>query len=219
LTKPVVLIAEELSPATVEALGQYRPPTVTVVYDDQGRLLGEIYEKRRYVVPLEQIPVPVQNAFIASEDANFWNHGGVDYEGILRAVGRNFAKGRKAQGASTITMQVARNFLLSSEKTYERKIREILLSWRIEEAFDKKHILYLYLNQIYLGSGAYGVEAAARTYFGKSVEDITLAEAAILAGLPQRPAFTAPVRRPPPMPSRAPPTPPPFRGSKQLCRP
>ena len=179
---------------TVEALGQYRPPTVTVVYDDQGRLLGEIYEKRRYVVPLEQIPVPVQNAFIASEDANFWNHGGVDYEGILRAVGRNFAKGRKAQGASTITMQVARNFLLTNEKTYARKIKEIILSHRIEEAFDKKHILYLYLNQIYLGSGAYGVEAAARTYFGKHVQELTLSEAAILAGLPQRPSEYSPHR-------------------------
>lgn len=177
---------------TIDELGRYNPPTVTVVYDVKGRTLGEIYEKRRYVTPLDKIPKHVQDAFLAAEDHNFWTHDGVDYEGILRAFGRNAAKGRKAQGASTITMQVARNFLLSSEKTYERKIREILLSWRIEEAFDKKHILYLYLNQIYLGSGAYGVEAAARTYFGKSVEDITLAEAAILAGLPQRPSDYSP---------------------------
>ncbi|MFM2248119.1 MAG: hypothetical protein RL071_4194, partial [Pseudomonadota bacterium] len=177
---------------TIDELGRYNPPTVTVVYDVKGRTLGEIYEKRRYVTPLDTIPKHVQDAFLAAEDHNFWTHDGVDYEGILRAFGRNAAKGRKAQGASTITMQVARNFLLSSEKTYERKIREILLSWRIEEAFDKKHILYLYLNQIYLGSGAYGVEAAARTYFGKSVEDITLAEAAILAGLPQRPSDYSP---------------------------
>lgn len=179
---------------SVEDLGRYEPPTVTVIYDTKGRRLGEIYEKRRYVVPLDEIPDHVQNAFIAAEDANFWTHGGVDYEGILRAIGRNLSKGRKAQGASTITMQVTRNFLLTREKTYERKIREVLLSWRLEETFTKKHILYLYLNEIYLGSGAYGVEAAARTYFDKHVQDLTLGEAAILAGLPQRPSDYSPHR-------------------------
>lgn len=179
---------------TVEALGQYRPPTVTVVYDAKGRLLGEIYEKRRYVVPLEQIPAHQKQAFLAAEDAGFYEHGGVDYMGIVRAVARNAAKGKKAQGASTITQQVARNFLLSNEKTFERKIREVLLAWRIEEAFDKDHILYLYLNQIYLGSGAYGVEAAARVYFGKHVEELDLAEAAMIAGLPQRPSDYSPHR-------------------------
>ena len=179
---------------TIEALGEYEPPTVTEVYDRNGELLGEIYEKRRYVVPLDEMPDHLKDAFIAAEDANFYTHGGVDYEGILRAIGRNLVKGRKAQGASTITMQVARNFLLSNEKTYERKIREILLSRRIEQAFDKDHILYLYLNQIYLGSGAYGVEAASRVYFGKDAKDITLAEAAIIAGLPQRPSDYSPHR-------------------------
>ncbi len=179
---------------TVDTLSTYRPPTVTVIEDRNGRLLGEIYEKRRYVVELDEIPDHLVDAFIAAEDANFWKHGGVDYMGIVRAVGRNLVKGRKAQGASTITQQVARNFLLSSEKTYERKIREILLSQRIEDTFDKEHILYLYLNQIYLGSGAYGVEAAARTYFGKHVGDLTLAESAILAGLPQRPSDYSPHR-------------------------
>lgn len=177
---------------TVELLSRYEPPTVTTVYDRNGALMGEIYEKRRYVRPLDEIPKHVQNAFIGSEDANFWTHDGVDYGGIGRAIGRNLAKGRKAQGASTITQQVARNFLLSSEKTYERKIREILLAWRIEETFEKDHILYLYLNQIYLGSGAYGVEAASRVYFGKSASEISLAEAAILAGLPQRPSDYSP---------------------------
>ncbi|MCK6507615.1 transglycosylase domain-containing protein, partial [Myxococcota bacterium] len=177
---------------TVDALSTYQPPTVTVVYDRDGELLGEIYEKRRYVVPLEQIPKHVQDAFIGAEDANFWVHEGVDYGGILRAIGRNAIRGRKAQGASTITQQVARNFLLSTEKTYERKIREIILAGRIEEVFDKEHILYLYLNQIYLGSGAYGVEAASRVYFDKHVSEITLAEAAILAGLPQRPSDYSP---------------------------
>ncbi len=179
---------------TVEALGRYEPPTVTVVYDAKGRRMGEIYEKRRYVTPLDQIPKHLQDAFIAAEDNNFWTHGGVDYEGIVRALGRNLSRGRKAQGASTITMQVTRNFLLTRDKTYERKIKEILLSWRLEETFTKEHILYLYLNEIYLGSGAYGVEAAARTYFGKHVQDLTLAESAILAGLPQRPSDYSPHR-------------------------
>jgi len=179
---------------TVEALGEYEPPTVTVVYDAKGRILGEIYEKRRYVVPLKQIPEHVTNAFLASEDANFWTHDGIDVGGIFRAIGRNVVKGKKAQGASTITQQVARNFLLTREKTFIRKIREIILAQRVEEAFEKEHILYLYLNQIYLGSGAYGVEAASRTYFDKNVQDITLGEAAILAGLPQRPSDYSPHR-------------------------
>jgi penicillin-binding protein 1A len=179
---------------TVQALGEYDPPTVTVVYDSKGAILGEIYEKRRYVVPLKQIPDHVTNAFLASEDANFWKHDGIDVGGIFRAVLRNVLKGKKAQGASTITQQVARNFLLTREKTFIRKIREIILAQRVEEAFEKEHILYLYLNQIYLGSGAYGVEAAARTYFDKNVEDINLGEAAILAGLPQRPSDYSPHR-------------------------
>ena len=179
---------------TVETLGKYEPPTVTEVYDHNGALLGEIYEKRRYVIPLDEMPQHLKDAFLAAEDANFYEHGGVDYEGILRAIGRNALKGRKAQGASTITMQVARNFLLTRDKTYERKIKEILLSQRIERTFDKDHILYLYLNQIYLGSGAYGVEAASRTYFGKSAKDMTLAEAGIIAGLPQRPSDYSPHR-------------------------
>ncbi len=179
---------------TVAALGDYEPPTVTVVYDSQKRVLGEIYEKRRYVVSLDDIPDHVRNAFLASEDANFWTHDGIDIGGIFRAIFRNLAKGKKAQGASTITQQVARNFLLTREKTFIRKIREVILAQRVEKAFDKEHILYLYLNQIYLGSGAYGVEAAARTYFGKSIGDTSIAEAAILAGLPQRPSDYSPHR-------------------------
>ena len=179
---------------TVEALADYEPPTVTVVNDAKGRVLGEIYEKRRYVVPLEAIPDHVKNAFLAAEDANFWEHDGIDVGGIFRAVIRNVAKGKKAQGASTITQQVARNFLLTREKTFVRKIREVVLAQRVEEAFEKEHILYLYLNQLYLGSGAYGVEAASRTYFDKSVGEITLGEAAILAGLPQRPSDYSPHR-------------------------
>jgi penicillin-binding protein 1A len=179
---------------SVATLETYRPPSVTEVYDHKGKLLGEIYENRRYVRELDTMPQHLKDAFIAAEDANFYTHGGVDYEGILRAIGRNLAKGRKAQGASTITMQVARNFLLTRDKTYERKIKEIILSHRIEDTFDKEHILYLYLNEIYLGSGAYGVESAARTYFDKHVDELTLAESAIIAGLPPAPSRYSPHR-------------------------
>lgn len=179
---------------TVEALGSYRPPTVTVVYDAEHRVLGEIYDQRRYVIPLSEMPDHLKQAFIAAEDAAFYEHRGVDYLGIVRAVIRNTLQGRKAQGASTITQQVARNFLLSNEKTYERKLKEILLARRIEDAFDKDHILYLYLNEIYLGSRAYGVEAAARVYFGKHAAELNLAESAMIAGLPQRPSDYSPHR-------------------------
>lgn len=179
---------------TVETLRGYEPPTVTTLYDQKGEILGEIYEQRRYVRPLDEIPKHVQDAFVAAEDANFWNHGGVDYMGIIRAVLRNAAAGRKAQGASTITQQVAKNFLLTRDKALERKIKEAILSWRIEAAYTKEHILYLYLNEIFLGSQAYGVEAASRTFFGKSVDQVTVAEAAILAGLPPRPSDYGPHR-------------------------
>ncbi|MFT4623567.1 MAG: penicillin-binding protein 1A [Myxococcota bacterium] len=179
---------------TVEALRGYEPPTVTVVRDRNGVILGEIFDQRRYVVPLDEIPKHVQFAFLAAEDANFWNHGGVDYLGITRAMISNLQQGRMAQGASTITQQVARNFLLTRDKKLERKIKEIILSWRVEESYTKEHILYLYLNEIFLGSHAYGVEAASQAYFGKSVRDATIAEAAILAGLPQRPSDYSPHR-------------------------
>ncbi|NCG21637.1 MAG: hypothetical protein GWP91_21695 [Rhodobacterales bacterium] len=179
---------------TIEALRAYEPPTVTVVTDANGEILGEIFEQRRYVLPVEEIPDHVKNAFLAAEDASFYEHGGVDFLGILRAIGRNAAKGRMAQGASTITQQVARNFLLTRDKKIERKIKEAILSWRIEDAYTKDHILYLYLNEIFLGSQAYGVEAASRAYYGKSVRDISVAEAAILAGLPQRPSDYSPHR-------------------------
>ncbi len=181
---------------SVEVLGAYRPPTVSVVYDEKGELMGEIYEKRRYVVDLAAMPPHLTQAFISAEDASYYEHGGIDYMGIVRAVGRNALAGKRAQGASTITQQVARNFLLTNEKTFARKIKEALLAWRIEETFDKEHILYLYLNQIYLGSGAYGVEAASRVYFDKHVGELTLAQASMLAGLPQRPSDYSPHRHP-----------------------
>ena len=179
-------LAEELP--SVETLRAYQPATVTNVYAKDGTLLGEIYEKRRYVLPLKEIPKHVQDAFVAAEDGNFWTHGGIDYWSIARALWANLNSGRKSQGGSTITQQIAKNFLLTADKNFERKAKEAILSRRIEEAYSKEHILYLYLNEIFLGSQAYGVEAAARTFFGKHIKDVTLGEAAILAGLPPRPS-------------------------------
>lgn len=179
-------IADQLP--SVDTLRAYQPATVTMVYAKDGTLLGEIYEERRYVTPLEKIPKHVQDAFVAAEDGNFWTHSGISYTSIARALWANLSSGRKTQGGSTITQQVAKNFLLTSDKNYERKAKEAVLSWRIEEAYSKEHILFLYLNEIFFGSQAYGVEAAARTFFGKHIEDVTLGEAAILAGLPPRPS-------------------------------
>jgi len=177
---------------SVDALQQYEPHTVTEVYDRNGVLMGELYEQRRYVTPLEDIPPVVQNAFIAAEDAKFRDHGGVDYIGLVRAVINEATGGEKRQGASTITMQVTRNFLLTRDKTYERKIKEIILAQRIESVYDKDRILWLYLNELYLGSGAYGVEAAARVYFGKHANELTAAEAALVAGLAPAPSAYSP---------------------------
>ena len=177
---------------TTEALQNYAPPTVTEVYDHKGVLMGEIYEQRRYVLPLDDIPMHMQNAFIAAEDSGFWDHAGIDYVGLIRAILNEILGGKKSQGASTITMQVTRNFLLTRQKTYERKIKEIILSQRLEEAYTKEHILFLYLNEIYLGSGAYGVESASRVYFGKHVSEISIAEAALIAGLAPAPSKYTP---------------------------
>jgi penicillin-binding protein 1A len=156
--------------------------------------MGELYEQRRYVVPLDGIPKHVRDAIIYAEDAKFYEHDGVDYAGLARATFNEVTGGEKRQGASTITMQVTRNFLLTRDKTYERKIKEILLAQRIESVYDKDRILWLYLNELYLGSGAYGVEAAARVYFGKRVGDLSVAEAALIAGLAPAPSTYSPHR-------------------------
>lgn len=177
---------------SIDTLRAYHPATVTVVTDRNGEVLGEIFEQRRYVVPLDDIPAHVQQAFLSAEDAGFYSHGGVDYVGIIGALWRAAKAGGIEGGASTITMQVTRNFLLTRDKKLERKIKEIILTWRIEDAYTKDHILFLYLNEIYLGSQSYGVEAASRAYYGKHVQDVTIAEAAILAGLPQRPSDYSP---------------------------
>ena len=180
---------------SVESLKNYRPKTVSYFYSDDGRVIGEFSHEYRLVVPLTHIPGRVINAFLAAEDANFYSHPGVDLAGIARAFIKNTVEGRIVQGASTITMQVTRSFLLSPEKTYDRKIREAILSYRLEQKFSKEEILYLYLNQIYLGHGAYGVEAAARTYFGKHASQLNLAEAAMIAGLAKAPSNYSPYYR------------------------
>jgi penicillin-binding protein 1A len=178
----------------VDKLAQYRPPVATQVLADDGTVVGEFYFEKRYLVPIAQIPAVVRNAFIAAEDDGFYHHGGVDPLSIVRAFINNAVAGGKVQGGSTITQQVVKSLLLSPRKSYERKIKEMFLALRLEQQLSKDDILYLYLNHIYLGSGAYGVGAAAQEYFGKKVEDLTLAEAALLAGLPQAPSRYSPFK-------------------------
>ncbi len=181
---------------SVDTLKSYTPPTVTYVFSDDSRVIGEYYHERRFVVPLERIPKVVQEAFLAVEDAAFYQHRGINPKAIVRAALANFRSGETSQGGSTITQQVVKTFLLSSERTYTRKFKEMILALRLERNFSKEYILYLYLNQIYLGRGAYGVEAAARTYYAKSVSDLTLAEAAQLAGIIRSPNGSNPVNNP-----------------------
>ncbi len=167
----------------IPELKQYQPKTVSVFYADDGTVIGIFYKERRFVVDLDEIPPHVVNAFIASEDARFYDHNGVDWRAMGRALVRNLKALRFVEGGSTITMQVTRAFLLTSEKSIPRKIKEILLATRLEELWGKKRILNVYLNEIYLGEACYGVEAAARNYFNKPVARLTIAEAAVLAGL------------------------------------
>src|SRR5271169_6831017 len=182
-----------------QQLAHYQPPIMTRVQAGDGRLLAEYATERRIFVPIQAIPKPVINAFLSAEDKNFYNHHGVEPVSILRAaitdVSR-FRANRRPVGASTITQQVAKNMLLSNEISIERKVKEILLATRIEAALPKERILELYLNEIYLGSGAYGVAAAAQTYFDKSLDELTLGEAAFLAGLPKAPNHYNPARVP-----------------------
>jgi len=179
----------------LSGLSDYRPKLPLRVFSADGVLLGEFGEERRNFVPISQIPKVMRDAVLAIEDARFYDHGGVDFKGLLRAVRANLGEAR-GQGASTITMQVARNFYLSSERTYTRKIYEILLTLKIESQLTKDEILELYMNQIYLGQRAYGFASAAEIYFGKSLSDITVAEAAMLAGLPKAPSSFNPVANP-----------------------
>jgi len=180
----------------INTLDDYRPATVTSVFSDDGRKIGEFYKERRIVIPLAQMPKNLINAFVAAEDSRFRTHPGIDIQSIIRASLKNFQAGSVVQGGSTITQQVTKSFLLTPEKTFKRKIKEAMLAYRIEKKFTKDEILYLYLNQIYLGHGAYGVEAASENYFGKHTQDLSLAECAMLAGLPQAPSRYSPFRFP-----------------------
>ncbi len=179
-----------------QKIADYRPPVSSLVFDRQGRLIAEFHTEQRRLLPIEEIPRHVQVAFVAAEDGKFYEHEGFDFVAILRAALANLREGGIAQGASTITQQTVKSLLLSSEKTYERKLKEIVLSWRLEQQLTKDEILYLYLNQIYFGNGAYGVGQAARSYFDKDVKDLSVSEAALLAGLPQRPSAYDPNRNP-----------------------
>ncbi|MBX3025500.1 PBP1A family penicillin-binding protein [bacterium] len=178
----------------IQAAVDYQPPTTTQIFAADGSLIGEFYSQKRYLVPLDRIPLYVRQAFISAEDDSFYEHRGVDANGILRAFVNNLVAGGKVQGGSTITQQVVKTVLLTPQKSYERKLKEMILSTRLEREVSKDDILALYLNHIYLGSGAYGVAAAADEYFGKDIGDVTLAEAALLAGLPQAPSRYSPYR-------------------------
>ena len=179
----------------VTGLADYQPKLPLRVLSADGRLIGEFGEERRNLMRIDDIPDVMKNAVLAIEDARFFEHSGVDYRGMLRAALANLRQA-KSQGASTITMQVARNVYLSAEKSYTRKIYEVLLTFKLEHLLTKEQILEIYMNQIFLGQRSYGFESAAQTYFGKTLKDITIAEAAMLAGLPQAPSAYNPVSNP-----------------------
>ncbi len=177
-------------------LKDYQPPIVSEVYADDDVLIGEFFLERRTVLPLSQMPRLLIKAFVAAEDARFFEHRGIDYWRVLGAAFRNIEAFDVVQGGSTITQQIAKSFFLTPERSFTRKVKEAILAQRIEHYLTKNEILYLYLNQIYLGEGAFGVGAAAKTYFRKPVQNLTLAECAILAGLPPAPNNLSPLRHP-----------------------
>jgi penicillin-binding protein 1A len=180
----------------IAGLDTYSPSSITRIYDRQGELIGEYYSERRVYVPLERIPGSLIRAVLSVEDTRFYDHFGIDLVRIGGAVVANLTKGGLREGGSTITQQLARTLFLSREKTFTRKFKEVLLSLKIERVLSKDRILELYLNEIYLGNGAYGVQAASRAYFGKDVEDLTLPESAFLAGLPKAPSRYTPYADP-----------------------
>ncbi len=178
------------------AIKAYRPPVVTSIYTRDGHLMGEFYTERRIEVPYSRLPKYLVMSFVAAEDARFFEHPGVDLLGIVRAFVRNVEAGEIVEGGSTITQQVVKRIMLTSEKSFGRKIREAILAYRIDKYLTKEEIITIYLNNIFLGRGAYGVEAAAQEYFSKHVEDLSLAECAILAGIPKAPSRYSPYLNP-----------------------
>jgi penicillin-binding protein 1A len=181
-------------PQNLSVVTDYRPIRASQIFSADGETIGEFYVEKRVLIPLEQIPEMVRKAFVAAEDARFYKHGGVDYQGILRAAVTNLRAGHVVQGGSTITQQVAKLLIAGQEKSLARKVREALLSFRIEKRLTKDQILAIYLNHVYLGHGAYGIAAASSAYFGKSVADLTVAEAAMLAAMPKAPGNVTPLR-------------------------
>jgi penicillin-binding protein 1A len=180
----------------VLALTDYRPKLPLRIMTADGVLIGEFGEERRSVVRFNEVPRSLIDAILAAEDDRFFEHSGIDVQGIFRSAGANLLTASRAQGASTITMQVARNFYLSSDKTFLRKLYEVMLAFRIEQQLTKSQILELYINQIFLGRRAYGFASAAQIYFGKPLQRLTIAEAAMLAGLPKAPSAFNPVVNP-----------------------
>ncbi len=192
----VVLVLTYPNLPSLEVLTDYRPKIPLRVFTADHQLIGEFGEERRAVVRIEDVPEVMKQAILSAEDERFYQHGGIDTQGVLRAAFYNLLGAGKRQGASTITQQVARNFFLSAEKTYTRKIYEVLLSFKIEHNLSKNQILELYINQIFLGQRAYGFGAASQIYFGKPIKELTVAEAAMLAGLPKAPSAYNPVVNP-----------------------
>ena len=183
----------------IQQLATYEPPVTSRVYAGDGRLMAEYAAEKRVFVPIGSIPPRLVRAFLSAEDKNFYEHQGIDTSGVIRAMITNFnnlGSDRRLVGASTIPQQVAKNFLLSGDVTFERKIKEAILAFRMDKALSKDRILELYLNEIYLGSGAYGVAAAALNYFDKSLNDLSVAEMATLAALPKAPNNYDPIRQP-----------------------
>ena len=181
---------------SVEVLTDYRPKIPLRVFSAEGELIGEFGEEKRAIVKIGQVPEIMKKAILAAEDERFYEHGGVDYWGVGRAALANLSARGAKEGASTITMQVARNFFLSNEKTFTRKLSEVLLAFKIERNLSKDQILEIYINQIFLGQRAYGFGSAAQVYFAKNLKDVTVSEAAMLAGLPKAPSRYNPIVNP-----------------------
>ncbi len=189
----LLLTLYQLKIPDIRSVAHYQPAQASLIYDRNGVIIDRIFIENRVVVPLNKMNPLLPKAFVAAEDGRFFEHPGLDSYSVLRAFFNNLRDGRKSQGGSTITQQVAKGLLLSPEKTYLRKFKEAILAWRIDTMLTKDEIIYIYLNQIYLGSGAYGVEAASMTYFNKHASGLSLAETAILAGLPQAPSRYSPL--------------------------
>ena len=188
----LLMLLVTLEIPNLSTVAHYRPKQATLIYDRHGQIVDRIFTENRTVIPLSAMPDLLPKAFIAAEDNRFFDHDGLDFFSVLRAAIVNLRRGEKGQGGSTITQQVARSLLLTPEKTYVRKFKEAILAWRIDTLLSKKEILYIYLNQIYLGAGAHGVEAASQAYFKKRANELTLGEMAMLAGLPQAPSKYSP---------------------------